>query len=716
MKIKKRDGRIVDFDSTKIKDACMAAGCTGDQGRAVARDVIARLGFDETELISDQVWETSVEEVQDLVEASLMDASLNSVAKAYILYRNERSKLRVWDTGVHPDVISEFMLRATYAKDGESWRDVVDRNIQMHSDKYPDHAQEIEDVFNNFVYTKKVMPAMRSVQFAGKAIERNHARMYNCAYSACNRFDFFGETFFLLLSGCGVGFSVRSRHVRKLPSIKKVNTSKIIYHRVDDTIEGWAYALEELIKSTFEGKYVEFNYEDIRPLGAPLRVTGGTAPGHIPLKEALEGVRKILLARQGSFLSPLDCADIVCIVAEAVYAGGIRRSSLICLFDPKDTEMMKCKIGDWYEDHPYRRMMNISAAFNRYRMDREDFDSVMRNCQEWGEPGYRVFADDDYGTNPCGEIGLAPTENAFQFCNLCEINGATVANAEDFYERCKAAAFIGTLQAGYTRFHFLNPETRKVTERDALIGVSITGISDRMRDIFSSAELLLQGALSVVEANERTANKIGINPAARCTTIKPSGNSSLFLGCVGSGIHPHHAERYLRRIRRRVDDPIVAHIKEQNPAMVDICGDDAYVTFAVKAPENATLRKNYDALTFLDTVKHFYQNWISPGTTNEAANLSHSISATVTVKPDDWEALADQVWKNAITIPTLSFLAEMGDHDYKFAPRESADTPETIAKWRAIAEGNQEIDWSTFVGSREIGAACEGPVCEIQTA
>ena len=503
------------------------------------------------------------------------------------------------------EVLSDITVFTKYAKylpeenRRETWGEIVDRNKKMHQKKYPMLKNEIEDVYENYVKNKKVLPSMRSLQFGGKPIEISPNRVFNCAYLPVDDWRAFGEIMFLLLGGTGVGYSVQSHHTEKLPEINKPKKSRRFL--VSDSIEGWADAIKYLMKSYFTGTVKpDFDFRDIRPKGAKLITSGGKAPGAEPLKRCLVNIELILERKEnGEQLTPIEVHDIVCHIADAVLAGGIRRAALISLFSFDDEEMRTCKFGNWWELNPQRGRANNSAVIIRNKIEKEEFFDLWKKIEASGsgEPGIYFNNDKDWGTNPCCEIALRP----FQFCNLTEVNVDDVNSQEEYEARCKAAAFIGTLQAGYTDFHYLRPVWKRNTEKDALIGVGMTGIG-------SGAVLKLDmksGAAAVKDENERISKIIGINIAARTTTVKPSGTSSLVLGC-SSGIHAWHNEHYIRRMRVGKNESIWWYLANNHPELVK---DEffnptttAVIEIPIKAPEGAILRTE-SSLELLNRVK-----------------------------------------------------------------------------------------------------------------
>jgi len=423
-------------------------------------------------------------------------------------------------------ILSDIVVHTKYARHlekenrRENWGEIVTRNMKMHIRKYPMLAEEIEIVYNEFVLTKKVLPSMRSMQFGGRAIEINNSRIYNCAFLPVDSIYSFSETMFLLLGGTGVGYSVQTHHIDNLPEIHKPNYDRNRRYVIQDSIIGWADAIKVLFKS-YTGKinsHIAFDYSDIREKGALLITAGGRAPGPEPLRLAITKIEGMLREKHdNSSISSLEAHDIMCHIADAVLAGGIRRAAMISLFNMTDTDMLSCKTGDWYVRNPQRGRANNSAVILRHKITKNQFHKLWERMKasKAGEPGIYFTNDMEYGTNPCAEISLRPN----QFCNLTEINMSSVNGQADFHERAKAASFIGTLQGGYTDFHYLRDVWARTTEKDALLGVSMTGIA-------SKANLLLdyESATKVVnEENIRVADIIGINHASRTTSVKPAG-------------------------------------------------------------------------------------------------------------------------------------------------------------------------------------------------
>ena len=532
-------------------------------------------------------------------------------------------------------ILSDITVHMKYAKyipelkRRETWEELVTRNKEMHQKKYPHIADEIEAAYK-YVYAKKVLPSMRSLQFGGKPIEISPNRIYNCAYLPVDDWRAFSEIMFLLLGGTGVGFSVQKHHVEELPEIRKPNQNRFRRYLIGDSIEGWADAIKILMRSYFEGMSTpEFDYSDIRPKGALLVTSGGKAPGPQPLKDCVHNIKKILDAKEdGSKLEPIECHDIICFIADAVLTGGIRRAALISLFSLDDEEMLSAKTGAWWELNPQRGRANNSAVILRHKITEEKFFQLWKKIEDSnaGEPGVYFSNDKDWGTNPCCEIGLRP----YQFCNLCEVNVSDIESQEDLEARTKAATLIGTLQAGYTNFHYLRDVWKRTTEKDALIGVGMTGIG--------SGEILkydLEAAAKVVkEENARVAKLIGINKAARCTTVKPSGTSSLVLG-TASGIHAWHNDYYIRRIRVGKNESIYSYLSIYHPELIEDeyfrPKDQAVISLPVRAPEGSIFRFE-SPMNLLERVGKFNREWVRAG--HRDGQNTHNVSVTVSIKKE----------------------------------------------------------------------------------
>ena len=1014
--VRKRDGSTMEtFDPSKIR--CAVAGAWKEVQGTVEERALNKVMGTVLASLADEVLD--VEVVQDAVETALMRHGHFAVAKAYIVYRHQRSEARQARVGLSPDpkAISDYIHAGKYARylpeagRREVYEETVARVEAMHITRHPSMEEDIRWAFD-LVRQKRVLPSMRSMQFGGNAILTNHSRIYNCSFTLVDRMKAFSEALFLLLSGCGVGYSVQFDHVENLPPIPYIDAKKIRHHVVGDSIEGWADALDALTQSFLDGVYLEISYHLIRDAGTPLKTSGGRAPGHVKLKESLERIRQVLSGAQGRQLRPVECHRIMCHAADAVLSGGIRRSAMICLFSFDDSEMMNIKTGNWWATEPYLANANNSVVLKREDVRKKQFKRIFKMTREWGEPGFYFTSDYDYGTNPCfhpdtrlwtsegyvrvgdlykaggplqviadrrpgkgdsinlheggvralpatsvflaqrnaevfrlttehghtvdvtsahefptvegrkklqdlkvgdtlflpsgegsfgskgsfseglvlgdsdnlhvpdvvwsgskdfvagylrgvfqrngdegcpvrlrAELGeaflsgiqvllsmfgivsglddvllmLDPTNAAlfrdkigiggekrfslekylserreeclrpeqyttrvknikpigtsdvycltqettnvvtangivtgqcaeigldsrlvinerlqeklaakgvkteigqkytgWAFCNLCEINAAKFTSFEDFLVAAKAATLIGTLQATYTTMPYLGWVSEAIAERDSLLGIGMTGILDAPH-ISCKPEYQREVAQKVKEWNAEYAARLGINPAARSTTVKPSGTTSLELGCVASGHHAHHARRYIRRVTADELETIFQAFRAINPHMCVRKPDGKWVIeFPVEAPPGATIKEDLSAIEFLEMVKSTQQNWVIPGTAenNASPGLTHNVSNTVTVKPDEWDKVADYLWENRHFFTGVSLLPSTGDKDYAFAPNESVSTPADEARYNAILAGYKPVDYTAIVEYEDVTnltgeAACAGGACAV---
>lgn len=744
-------------------------------------------------------------------------------------------------------ILSDITHHMKYAKfrpsdfRRETFEETVDRNVAMHIKKYPHLEQEIREAYK-FVYERKVLPSMRSMQFAGRAIEVCPSRQYNCSYLAVDDVRSFSEIMFLLLGGTGVGFSVQSHHVEQLPEIRKPNKKRTRRFLIGDSIEGWADAVKALMKSYFDGSSkINFDFTDIRPKGALLVTAGGKAPGPQPLKECLMKLEGILETKQdGDKLTPIEVHDIVCHIADAVLAGGIRRSALISLFDADDLEIISAKTGNWWETNPQRGRANNSAVVLRHKVTKDFFMQLWDRVKQSGsgEPGIYLTNDRDVGTNPCkplrstiltkeGYITFAQAlekdslevmgidgewkkatkpfktgenrvvsrfllsngkylygtpnhrhldsngiwremkdmnesdflrsqdrENPLQiveivrdfsiedvyditvddeshafydadvvthncaeislrncgFCNLTEVNVSDLESQEDYEQRVRSAAFIGTLQASYTDFHYLRDVWKKNAEKEALLGVSMTGIASNL--IFNMD--IEKAAKVAVEENKRAAKLLGINPARRVTTTKPSGTSSLILG-TSSGIHAWHSEYYIRRIRVGKNEAIYSYLKTNHPELVEDeyfrPHDTAVISVPQKAPEGSLLRSE-SPINFLERVKTVHNKWIKPG--HIKGENTHNVSATISIKENEWDEVGEWMWNNRDSYTGLSVLP-YSEHTYVQAPFEEFSKEE----YERLFQSLQNVDLSQIFETEDETdlqgeVACQAGNCEIK--
>jgi len=613
-------------------------------------------------------------------------------------------------------ILSEITVYTKYAKylpqkeRRETWEELVTRNMEMHIEKFPQLKESIKGIYENFVFNKKVLPSMRSLQFGGKAIELNNARIYNCAFLPVDSIHSFSETMFLLLGGTGVGYSVQNHQIEKLPEIRKPNYDRKKRYVVQDSIIGWADAVKTLFKSYTGGltSHIEFDLSDIRQKGALLVTAGGKAPGPEPLRLALVKIEAILREKEDrSKLTDIECHDIQCHIADAVLAGGIRRAAMISLFDLDSSAMLNCKAGNWWEDNPQRGRANNSVVLVRHKINKKTFDKVWERIEASGsgEPGIYLTNDKDWGTNPCCEIALRP----YQFCNLTEINMSDIDSQEEFNARSSAASFLGTLQASYSDFHYLRDIWKKNTEKDALLGVSMTGIASK-----SNLELNYEEAANIVKAtNNDIANILGINVAARTTAVKPAGTTSLVLG-TSSGIHAWHNDYYIRRMRLGKNEAIYSYLAINHPELLE----DEYfnptlqsvISVPQKAPEGAITRHE-STLDALERVKLISKDWVKPG--HIKGNNTHNVSCTVSVRDDEWKIIGEWMWANKDYYNGLSVLPYNGG-TYKQTPFEDC----TKEVYEQMMSTLKDVDLSKVVEVQDNtnfsdSAACGGGNCEV---
>lgn len=669
----------------------------------------------------------------------------------------------------------------------ETWEETVTRVLNMHLKKFKHldekYQNEIKWAFD-LVKEKKVVPSMRSLQFGGKPIEAQNTKMYNCSVKHVSSLRSFSEIFHLLLCGTGVGFGVSKHFLNRLPNLvdKNDRTGTVLTYVIEDTIEGWADSIEVLMScyfrnTPFTGRKIIFDYSRIRKKGEPLKTSGGKAPGYIGLKHAHTKIKEVLTYIIEDLhldkIRSIDAYDILMHVSDAVLSGGIRRSASICIFDKDDKEMMnaktyfnvdrifrfsydeetqkyhgKVKVGkktyeldlseyeykdlkdnnriSWFYVEPQRGRSNNSVLLMRKDATKEDFVDIINKSREFGEPGF-IFANHPWQLlNPCCEISFIPvTEDGVtgvQYCNLSSINGVKINSLDDFKEAAKAATIIGTLQATYTNFPYQNPITKKITEEEALLGVSITGMMDNPQ-VLLKPEYQKECAQICVDTNREWAKILGIKQAARITCIKPEGSSSTVLESA-SGIHPHHARKYFRRVQCNKLDPVYRFIKKHNPQM---CEDsvwsatktDGVVTFPIEVGENAIVKKDLNAIQHLDYIKSTQINWVNNGTTSANKKpINHSVSCTVIVKKEEWDEVIDYLYKNKDYFTAVSLIAHTGDKDYKQAPMEEITNKDDDVRFEDLKtvytkmnyKDLKEEDDNTNL-AKEV--ACSGGACEI---
>jgi ribonucleoside-diphosphate reductase alpha chain len=615
----------------------------------------------------------------------------------------------------------------------ETFDEAVDRVIDMHRRHFKAKGIEVEDLLticSEAMKKRLMLGSQRAMQFGGDPILRKHARIYNCTTSYCDRSRFFQEALWLLLCGCGVGFSVQKHHLAKLPNIARPTGTRATF-QVPDTIEGWSDALGILLSSYFTSqqpcpeyanRVVDFDYSLIRPKGRPISSGMGRAPGPEPLRRSIELIRTLVDARIEQGLTrfrPIDAYDIMMHASDAVLSGGVRRSASICLFSPDDELMATAKTGNWFSENPQRARSNNSAMLLRSTTSRKQFAKLMKSVREFGEPGF-VWTDDLEATfNPCGEIGLYPQidgQSGFAFCNLCEINMGRVNSEEKFREACTAAAILGTLQADYTDFEYLGDVSTRIARREALLGISMTGMMEHPAVSFDP-ELQRKMARLILDVNTQVAARIGIGPAARATCVKPAGTTSCILG-TSSGIHPHHSRRYIRRAQANEDELLVDFFRGQNPLAVEKSvwnpnGTDVVLNFCIEASPDAMTKRDVTAVDLLNYVKMTKENWIDAGKRAELCAqpwLSHNVSNTISVKDEEWVDAEQFIYDNRAVFAGISLLPDGGDLDYPQAPFceiLSADEIVELYGAGALMSSGLIVD-GLYAFDDNLWAACDG--------
>jgi ribonucleoside-triphosphate reductase (thioredoxin) len=690
--------------------------------------------------------------------------------------------------------ISEFVFVSKYArfnpiaKRRETWDECVDRVECMHLGKFrkfdKDTLANIKWAFDQ-VRSKRITPSMRSMQFGGKAIIAHNSRIFNCAVRHIDSIRAFSESFYLLLCGCGVGFGISNHFLNRLPKLvnEKDKNGIVITYVIEDTIEGWSDSIESLLNCYFKntaytGRKIVFDYSRIRPEGAPLKVSGGKAPGYRGLKQAHIKIKKLLdniiENNKQDRLRTINAYDILMHSADAVLSGGVRRSACSIIFDKNDQDMINAKtlfkvtkynkfdfdpasnkyegkvtvngekyevildkfeydflVKDntisWVHIEPQRARSNNSVLLLRNSTTLVEFENIIEKTKQFGEPGF-VWADHPHQLfNPCFEIGFIPvTEDGrcgVQFCNLSSINGSKIEKKQDLLTAAKAAAIIGTLQASYTQdMAYLSNVTKLLTEKEALLGVSITGFMDSP-DLLLDPEILKEGAKVVIETNELWAKKLGISPAARCTCVKPEGTNSLVL-MSASGAHPHHSRRYFRRIQCNKHEPAYQYFKSINPHMCEpglwsATKTDDVVTFPLQINDKAIVKKDLSALDHLKYIMLIQKNWVcTGGTINNTSNITNNVSCTVQVGDDEWKDVINYIYKHRASFAAVSFLSKIGDKLYKQSPMEDITTEEDEKRWKYIIDKYRKVDYKNLKEEDDTTAlmevaSCAGGKCEL---
>lgn len=645
--------------------------------------------------------------------------------------------------------ISKYVFTSKYARylpklqRRETWLEAVDRVQSMHLKRFkgdkltPAQRAKVRWAFDQ-VRDRKVLPSMRGMQFAGPAVEAKHERAYNCSVRHVDSVRAFAEVFFLLLCGSGVGLGITKKHVNHIPPLVRANdrTGTTVTYIIEDTIEGWADSVEALLlcytkSNPFSGRKIVFDYSKIRPKGAPLKVGGGKAPGYKPLKAAHLRIKKLLEQcieeREQYRLRPIDVYDILMHTSDAVLSGGVRRSATIVIFDKDDEEMLSAKTGDWFLENPQRARSNNSVLLLRNAISFEEFQAIVQRTKEFGEPGF-IFADhEDTLFNPCGEIGFIPItidgRTGVQVCNLTSINGALVKTEQDYMDAAEAATIVGTLQATYTNFPYLNSASEELTREEALLGVSMTAIMENPT-ILLDPVMQQRAAINVIETNKTWAEILGIRQAARATCIKPEGTGSLVVGTMASGIHAAEDHWMFRRIQANKIDPVYTHFKEVNPHMCEESiwsanKSDDVITFPVRVPDAAMVKRDLNALGHLSMIKSTQENWVLAGTTEaNEKNVSHNVSCTVRVADHEWEQVVNYLYLNRGFFAAVSLIPANGDKIYAQAPVESVSTEEELQQFKTLLEGMKPVDYTILIESEDHTeltqeAACSGGNCEM---
>lgn len=586
----------------------------------------------------------------------------------------------------------------------ETWSEAVGRVMNMHRkfftdkiSKSPELSEYIDEVEKAYG-ERRILGAQRSLQFGGEQLLRHHMRMYNCVSGHLDRPAFFGDYFYVLLCGSGAGFSVQKHHIEKLPMIRP-RTKQPKTHTIEDSIEGWATALNVLLSSYFigggthpeyEGRRVFFEFHKIRKKDA--FISGGfKAPGPEPLKKALAHVEELLTSiAEDGIIQPIHAYDICMFTADAVISGGVRRAATICLFSKDDQEMLRAKTGNWMAENPQRARSNNSVVFLRNDVELNEFKEIMEHVKEFGEPGFVFVSSLEHCFNPCVEIGMLPVtkdgKSGLQGCNLVEMNGSKCTTDNDFFDMCRVASILATMQAAYTDFKFVGPETKEIFEREALLGVSLTGWMNNP-DILFDIEVLKNGANIVKETNRKIAKLLGINPAARTTCVKPAGNASVLLG-TASGIHPEHSKRYIRNIQINKSQEVSDIIRKHNPYMVEesvwsSSKSDNIISFPVIPPKGSIYKDTLNGIEFLEKVKLVQNSWVETGTDESLCvdkTVRHNVSNTVTVRADEWDTVTKYLFDNREYFTGVSLIGESGDKDYFQAPNIEVLSPREMVR------------------------------------
>jgi len=719
-KVKKRNGRIVPFNRQKIVNAISKAMKSVKEGNLEKDPVrVAERGVKELEKRYFPNYIPNIEEIQDVVEEKLILMDFPKTAKSYILYRQERAKIREKQKAVpkkvkelaqkskkyFQDALGEFIYYRTYSRwlpeeqRRETWIETVDRYINFMQENLGDKiTKEKYKKIRKYILNQKVMPSMRLIWSAGKAARATNVATYNCSYIAPTKFKDFAEIMYLLMCGVGVGFSIENQNIQQLPIIKYQTGETLPVYSIEDSKEGWGDALTLGMKTWYEGKDIQFDYSKIRPYGSRLKTMGGISSGPEPLKSLLDFTRKKILGNQGMRLSSIDIHDIICKIGQLVEMGGVRRSALISLSDLEDEKIRDSKNGHYYITNPQRSMANNSAVYNKK-------PSSTKFLEEWlslaksgtGERGifnrsglekqmpprrwkkFKKFFQTS-GTNPCGEITLRDR----QFCNLTEIVARPEDTEESLLKKAEIAAILGTYQASLTDFPYISKEWKKNCEEERLLGVSITGQWDC--PAVRNANVLKKIYKKILETNKKYAKKLNINPSTSVTSVKPSGTVSQLVNAA-PGMHPRHSPYYLRRIRISSGDPLCKMLIEQKvPYHPEVGQTEASATtyvfdFPVKAPDKSTFKRDLTAIDQLEYWKTVKENY-----------TEHNPSQTILINDDEWIKVANWLYENWDIIGGLTFLPK-DNTVYQLAPFEEISQEE----YERLVSEFPEIDFSQIL-------------------
>ena len=753
--IQKRDGSQVAFDVEKITLAIHKSMIASNEGSIEEAAMIANKVVADVVRISKKYknFVPTVEGIQDTVEKELILSEYIRSAKAYILYREERAKLRAKGLQVPPKVrklaqeskkyfrnpLGEFVYYRTYSRwmteEGrrETWIETVDRYISFMKENLGNKLKEAEyKELRDGILNHEAMPSMRLLQFSGPAARKTSVCAYNCSYIAPEKFQDLAEIMYVSMCGTGAGWSVESQNVQKFPQIKLQTGTTLPTYIVPDNKEGWADALTIGMKTWADGNDISFDYSQLSPVGSRLKTMGGKASGPEPLRRLINFTREKMLARQGRRLRNIDVHDIICMIGDCVVSGGVRRSAMISLSDLDDNDIRDAKKGTFYINEPQRMLANNSAVYIRKPTNTEfieEWTALMKSGS--GERGifnrgslattlperrikilkeYKGYFDPtgqsiigSIGTNPCGEIIL----QSKQFCNLSEVVARSEDDEKSLLRKIRLATILGTYQASLTNFPYLSKEWKENCEKECLLGVSITGQWDSKTA--RNPDVLNRLKKEVIKVNQIYAKRFGINPSSCTTAVKPSGTLSQTVDC-SSGMHPRHAPYYIRRIRIAATDSLFKMLKDQGVPYHPEVGQPAenattYVLeFPVKSPTGSIYKNDISAIDQLEHWKLVKMNY-----------TEHNPSVTVSIGENECIEVANWLYKNWEIVGGLSFLPR-DNHVYQLAPYEAIDEK----KYLELSERLQHIDYSkiiTYEKTDELDVkkelACTAGVCEI---